>query len=40
MTNTWEPDRDVLDVKKNRVGSTVVSSYDYAVNSIGQRSAL
>ena len=36
-TNTWESDRDVLDQKINKVGTTTVSSYDYSVNAIGQR---
>ena len=40
VTNTWEPDRDVLDVKENKVGNTVISRFDYAVNAIGQRSTL
>jgi RHS repeat-associated protein len=40
VTNTWEPTRDVLDIKENKVGTTVVSSFDYAVNSIGQRNAV
>jgi hypothetical protein len=39
-TNTWEPNRDVLDIKQNKVGSTVISSYDYAVNAIGQRTGV
>jgi RHS repeat-associated protein len=40
VTNTWELDRDVLDAKENKVGSTVVSKLDYNVNAIGQRTAL
>jgi RHS repeat-associated protein len=40
VTNTWEVDRDVLDVKENKVGSSVVSKLDYSVNAIGQRTAL
>ena len=28
-THTWEPTRNVLDVKENKVGSAVVPSYDY-----------
>jgi RHS repeat-associated protein len=40
VTNTWELDRDVLDAKENKVGSTVVSKLDYSVNAIGQRTAL
>jgi len=30
VTNTWEATRDVLDLKENKVGSTVISSYDYS----------
>jgi RHS repeat-associated protein len=37
VTNTWEPTRDALDLKKNEVGSTEVSGYNYSVNKIGQR---
>jgi RHS repeat-associated protein len=37
VTNVWEPTRNVLDLKQNKVGTTVVSSYDYTVNAIGQR---
>ena len=37
VTNTWEPDRDLLDVKENKVGSTSISKYDYGVNVTGQR---
>ncbi len=42
VTNTWEPNRDVLDVKQNKVGASVISSYDYdyAVNAIGQRTGV
>ena len=40
VTNTWEENRTVLDLKANKVGSTVVSSYDYGVNAIGQRSGV
>lgn len=40
VTNTWELDRDVLDVKENKAGSTVISRFDYTVNAIGQRTAL
>ena len=38
VTNTYEPNRDVLDVKENKTGTSVVSRYDYTVNAIGQRS--
>jgi RHS repeat-associated protein len=37
VDNVWEPDRDVLDIKENKVGSATVSKYDYEVNSLGQR---
>jgi RHS repeat-associated protein len=40
VTNTWEPDRDVLDAKENKVGAVTVSKLDYGVNTIGQRTAL
>ena len=40
VTNTWEPDRNVLDLKQNKVGTTTISSYDYAVNVIGQRTGV
>jgi RHS repeat-associated protein len=39
-THTWEANRKVLDVKENKVGSTVISSYDYSVNALGQRTAV
>jgi RHS repeat-associated protein len=38
VTNTYEPNRDILDVKENKAGTTTVSKYDYLVNAIGQRS--
>jgi RHS repeat-associated protein len=40
VTNTWEADRNVLDKKENEVGTTLVSSYDYFVNPIGQRTSV
>ncbi len=40
VTNSYEPNRDVLDLKQNRVGTTTISSYDYAVNAIGQRTGV
>jgi RHS repeat-associated protein len=43
VTNTWEPNRDVLDTKSNVIpGSTPVSRsiFDYAVNNLGQRSGV
>ena len=40
VTNTWESDRDVLDVKENKAGSSIVSNFDYTVNAIGQRTGI
>ena len=40
VENTYEPNRDVLDVKENKVGASVISRYDYSVNAIGQRTDL
>jgi YD repeat-containing protein len=42
VTNTLEPNRDVLDVKDNRIPSTntTISSFNYGVNSIGQRTGV
>ncbi len=40
VTNTWETNRDVLDIKQNKVGTDVISKYDYSVNAIGQRSGV
>lgn len=40
VTNTYETSRNVLDTKKNEVGSTLVSGYDYTVNDLGQRTDL
>jgi RHS repeat-associated protein len=40
VTNTYEPDRDLLDIKQNKVGTSIISSYDYAVNAIGQRTGV
>jgi RHS repeat-associated protein len=37
VTNTWEAGRNVLDRKENKVGTAVISSYDYTVNPSGQR---
>jgi RHS repeat-associated protein len=37
VTNVWEPTRNVLDLKQNKVGDTMVSSYDYTMNELGQR---
>ena len=36
-TNTWESYRAVLTEKKNKIGTTIVSEYDYIVNKDGQR---
>jgi hypothetical protein len=30
----------VLDIKQNKVGATIISGYDYAVNIIGQRTGV
>ena len=38
--NTYEAQRDVLDAKENKAGTSVVSRYDYSVNGIGQRTSL
>jgi len=41
VVNTWEPNRDVLDVKSNQtLTGTELSRYDYTVNAIGQRTAV
>ena len=40
VNNTWEPNRNVLASKQNKVGTTVISQYDYTVNAIGQRTNL
>jgi RHS repeat-associated protein len=37
VTNTYEPTRNVLDIKENKAGTTSISKYDYLVNAIGQR---
>ena len=38
VTNYYEPNRDVLDIKQNKAGTTLISQYDYTVNALGQRS--
>ncbi|MGD9418134.1 MAG: RHS repeat domain-containing protein [Verrucomicrobiota bacterium JB025] len=38
--NTWETTRDVLDAKNNVIGESAVSTFDYAVNVIGQRESV
>ena len=40
VTDTYESSRNVLSLKENEVGSTLISSYDYAVNNFGQRTQL
>jgi RHS repeat-associated protein len=40
VTNTWEPNRDVIASKQNKAGSSVISQYNYAVNAIAQRSGV
>lgn len=39
VTNTYEPNRNILDVKTNQVTGvqTPVSAFDYSVNELGQR---
>jgi YD repeat-containing protein len=37
VTNIWDATRDYLTKKENKVGTTVISAYDYSVNSLGQR---
>ena len=36
-TNTWESYRAVLTEKKNKIGTALISEYDYIVNKDGQR---
>jgi hypothetical protein len=40
VNHTYEANRDVLLSKQNKVGTSLVSSYAYNVNSIGQRTNL
>lgn len=40
VTNTYEENRDVLDRRDNKVGTTVVSAYDYGVDTIGHRTGV
>jgi RHS repeat-associated protein len=43
VINTYEQERDVLDIKQNKrnnLAETVVSQYDYFVNEIGQRKSV
>ena len=43
VTNTWEPNRDVLDLKVNSnptPNQSPFSEYDYTVNAVGQRTAV
>jgi len=37
VTNTYELNRDVLTLKENKIGETLVSAYDYTVNSRRKR---
>jgi RHS repeat-associated protein len=37
VTNTWDPVRDVLEIRKNEVDSATVSQFTYTVNDLGQR---
>ncbi len=39
-TTKYEPTRDVLDLKQNKVGSTRISGHDCAVNAIGQHTGV
>ena len=40
VTNEWEADRNVLAQKKNEVGAALISSVQYAVNDLGQRTSV
>ena len=40
VTNTWEPDRNVLASKQNKVRTDIISKYDYAVNATRQRTSI
>ena len=40
VTNAYEPNRDVLASKRNKLALTVISKYDYTVNAIGQRTGV
>lgn len=40
VTNTWETNRDALDLKQNKVGISVISSCRDILNVIGQRTGL
>jgi RHS repeat-associated protein len=40
VDNHWLGDRDALDWKENKVGTAIVSKYDYVVNNIGQRDSV
>ncbi len=39
-TTTWFPHHDRPDIVENKLVSTVLSSYDYAVNTLGQRTGV
>jgi len=40
VTNTWKDHRDILDTKVNKASTTTISSYDYTVNTQGQRTSV
>jgi len=40
VTNTYESNRNVLASKQNKVGTSILSQYDYTVNAIGQRTGV
>ena len=40
VTNEWETDRNVLAQKKNEAGAALISSFQYAVNNLGQRTSV
>ncbi|TAG11715.1 MAG: hypothetical protein EAZ42_00090, partial [Verrucomicrobia bacterium] len=40
VDNTWETNRDVLDIKQNQVASTIISRYASIVNGMGQRKSV
>ena len=40
VTNTYEPNRDVLDLKEHKFGTALISRYDYGVNAMGRRTSL
>ena len=40
VINSYKPNRDVLNTKTNKLTSTIISSYAYVVNPIGQRTGV